>query len=85
MKDKNSTRSKGFAFVTLEDKGNKIYEVLDGSARKRILSKKHMINDKYVDVKVAEADKKKMDQLNANKKIFVGGLEPTVDASKSLH
>ena len=40
-----------------------------------------MINDKYVDVKVAEADKKKMDQLNANKKIFVGGLEPTVDAS----
>lgn len=41
-----------------------------------------MINDKYVDVKVAEADKKKMDQLNANKKIFVGGLEPTVDASK---
>lgn len=77
MKDKNSTRSKGFAFLTLDDR--------DGSARKRIFSKKHKINDKYVDVKLAEADKKKMDQLNANKKVFVGGLEPTVDASTILH
>lgn len=34
-----------------------------------------------MDVKIAEADKKKMDQLNAYKKVFVGGLEPTVDAS----
>jgi hypothetical protein len=34
-----------------------------------------------VDVKLAEADKKKMDMLNANKKVFVGGLEQNVDAS----
>jgi hypothetical protein len=30
---------------------------------------------------LAEADKKKQDLRNANKKVFVGGLEPTVDAS----
>ena len=36
-----------------------------------------------MDLKLAEADKKKMDQLSANKKVFVGGLEPSVDASIS--
>ena len=55
---------------------------LDGATRKKIFSTKHRIKGKYVDVKLAEADKKKMDLLNANKKVFVGGLEQNVDASR---
>ena len=30
---------------------------------------------------MAEADKKKQDQINAYKKVFVGGLESSIDAS----
>lgn len=44
----------------------------------------HYIKGKVIDLKLAESDKKKMDQLNANKKVFVGGLDPKVDASISL-
>ena len=84
MKDKNSTRSRGFAFVTLEDKGEVLTNSKDGATRKKVFSTKHKIKGKYVDVKLAEADKKKMDQLNANKKVFVGGLEQNVDASTCL-
>ena len=58
---------------------------IDGTVRRRVLSVKHQIKGKYVDVKLAEADKKKMDQLNANKKVFVGGLEPNVDASTNIN
>lgn len=72
-KDKSGVKSRGFAFVTLEDK--------DGSVRKKVFSIKHKIKDKYVDLKLAESDKKRMDQLSSNKKVFVGGLEPTVDAN----
>lgn len=46
-----------------------------------MFSTKHKIKGKYVDLKLAESDKKKMDQINSNKKVFVGGLEPSVDAS----
>ena len=74
-RDKLSGRSRGFAFITLEDK--------DGEIRKKIFSKKHKIKGKDVDVKLAESDKKRMDQLSANKKVFVGGLDPSVDVRKS--
>eukprot|EP00831_Metopus_contortus_P050092 TRINITY_DN4202_c0_g1_i6.p1 TRINITY_DN4202_c0_g1~~TRINITY_DN4202_c0_g1_i6.p1 ORF type:complete len:325 (-),score=44.60 TRINITY_DN4202_c0_g1_i6:133-1107(-) len=57
---------------------------LDGSVRRKIFSTKHKIRGKNVDIKLAEADKKKMDQLNANKKVFVGGLDSSVDASNSF-
>jgi len=76
-------RSRGFAFVTLKDPGKARLNKngIDGTVRKKIFSSKHQIKGKYVDLKLAEADKKKMDNINSNKKIFVGGLEPTVDAS----
>ena len=82
--DKNNTGSKGYAFVTLEDKGPIliIYTFIDGSVRKKVLSTTHAIKGKIVDLKLEDSNKKETDVLSVNKKVFVGGLEPTVDASK---
>jgi hypothetical protein len=37
-----------------------------------------------VDVKSAEAEKKRLEIENSSKKVFVGGLEPSVDASSNV-
>lgn len=44
----------------------------------KILSRKHEINGKIVDVKLAVEGKKREEMLDASRKIFVGGLDPTV-------
>ncbi len=72
--DKSNTGSKGYAFLTLEDK--------DGTVRKKVLSTSHYIKGKIVDLKLEDTNKKVTDQLSANKKIFVGGLDPAIDASE---
>eukprot|EP00826_Nyctotherus_ovalis_P014452 TRINITY_DN1402_c0_g1_i8.p2 TRINITY_DN1402_c0_g1~~TRINITY_DN1402_c0_g1_i8.p2 ORF type:complete len:325 (-),score=100.58 TRINITY_DN1402_c0_g1_i8:93-1067(-) len=72
--DRTSTGSKGYAFITLEDK--------DGTVRKKVLSTPHYIKDKIVDLKLEDSNKKITDQLSVNKKVFVGGLDPSVDASE---
>ena len=44
----------------------------------KVLSRKHEINGKIVDVKLAVEGKKREEMLDSSKKIFVGGLDPTV-------
>ena len=68
--DKVTGKSRGFAFVSIKDP-NKTLE-------KKILSRKHEINGKIVDVKPAVEGKKREDMMDTSKKIFVGGLEPSV-------
>ena len=68
--DKVTGKSRGFAFVSIKDP-NKTLE-------KKILSRKHEINGKIVDVKPAVEGKKREDMMDSSKKIFVGGLEPSV-------
>jgi RNA recognition motif-containing protein len=46
--------------------------------RDKVLSRKHEINGKIVDVKLAVEGKKREEMLDSSKKIFVGGLDPTV-------
>lgn len=75
MVDKTSGKSKCYAFVTLED--------INGTAKQRIMSRKHEINGKIVDVKEAVEGKEKEELMDAKKKIFVGGLDPQV-TSKDL-
>lgn len=70
--DRSNTGSKGYAFITLEDK--------DGTVRKKVLSTDHYIRGKIIDLKLEDSNKKITDQLSANKKVFVGGLEPSIDA-----
>jgi len=70
--DRSNTGSKGYAFITLEDR--------DGTVRKKVLSTPHYIKGKIVDLKLEDSNKKVTDQLSVNKKVFVGGLELTVDA-----
>lgn len=48
--------------------------------RKKVLSTPHYIKDKIVDLKLEDSNKKITDQLSVNKKVFVGGLDPSVDA-----
>lgn len=71
LTDKQTGKSKGFAFVILEDP--------DNSLKEKILSRKHEINGKIVDVKKAVEGKKREEMLDATKKVFVGGLEPSVN------
>jgi len=47
-----------------------------------VLSRKHEINGKIVDVKLAVEGKKREEMLDSSKKIFVGGLDPTVTNGK---
>ncbi len=47
-----------------------------------MLSRKHEINGKIVDVKLAVEGKKREEMLDSSKKIFVGGLDPTVTNGK---
>ena len=42
------------------------------------MTRKHEINGKIVDVKLAVEGKKREEMLDASRKIFVGGLDPTV-------
>jgi hypothetical protein len=50
--DKVSGKSRGFAFVTLEDPCNHSI-ILAGELKDKVLSRKHEINKKTVDVKLA--------------------------------
>ena len=70
LTDKITGRSRGFAFVSIRDP-NKVLE-------KKILSRKHEINGKIVDVKIAVEGKKREEMMDSSKKIFVGALEPSV-------
>jgi RNA-binding protein Musashi len=70
LTDKLTGKSRGFAFVSIKDPQN----ILE----KKILSRKHEINGKIVDVKPVVEGKKREDMIDSSKKIFVGGLEPTV-------
>ena len=49
-----------------------------GELKDKVLSRKHEINGKIVDVKLAVEGKKREEMLDSSKKIFVGGLDPTV-------
>lgn len=71
MIDKPSGKSRGYAFITIED--------TVGKARQRIVNRKHEINGKIVDVKFAVEGKEKEEMMDSKKKIFVGGLDPTVN------
>ena len=68
--DKNTGKSRGFAFVNIFDPEEKL--------EKKIFSRKHEINGKIVDVKIAVEGQDRVDMLDATKKIFVGGLDPDV-------
>ena len=70
LTDKNTGKSRGFAFVTIRDP--------QGILEKKILSRKHEINGKIVDVKIAVEGKKREEMMDSSKKIFVGALEPSV-------
>ena len=71
LTDKQTGKSRCFAFVSIEDP--------DSSLQKKILSRKHEIKGKIVDVKLAVEGKKREEMLDSSKKIFVGGLEPSVN------
>ena len=71
LTDKQTGKSRCFAFVSIEDP--------DQTLQKKILSRKHEINGKIVDVKLAVEGKKREEMLDSSKKIFVGGLEPSVN------
>lgn len=66
--DKETKKSKCYAFLTLEDVKNNIKE--------RIENRKHEINGKIVDVKFAVEGKEKEEMMDDKKKLFVGGLDP---------
>ena len=70
LTDKVTGKSRGFAFVSIKDPKN----ILE----KKILSRKHEINGKIVDVKPAVEGKKREEMMDSSKKIFVGGLDPSV-------
>ncbi len=70
LTDKITGKSRGFAFVSIKDPQNIL--------AKKILSRKHEINGKIVDVKKAVEDKKREEMMDTSKKIFVGALEPSV-------
>lgn len=72
LQDKSTSKSRGFAFVTLKDTEKVLAD--------KILTKKHEINGKIVDVKPAVEGKKREEMLDSSKKVFVGGLEPTVNS-----
>jgi len=68
--DKTSNKSRCFAFVTVED--------LIGEVKDKIMARKHEINGKIVDVKLAVEGKEREKMLDSSKKVFVGGLDPSV-------
>lgn len=49
-----------------------------GEIKEKVLSRKHEINGKIVDVKLAVEGKKREEMLDSSRKIFVGGLDSTV-------
>jgi len=81
LKDKSSGKSRGFAFVTIDDPGN-FYNLqsslIEGEIKIKILTRNHEINGKIVDVKPAVEGQQRIDMLDATRKIFVGGLDPSV-------
>ncbi len=48
----------------------------DKAIKANVLSMKHEIKGKYVDVKPAEKDTKRHEVENSNRKVFVGGINP---------
>ena len=70
LTDKNTGKSRGFAFVSIRDP--------QGTLKNKITIRKHEINGKIVDVKEAVEGKKREEMMDYTKKIFVGGLEPSV-------
>lgn len=73
MTDKDTNKSKCFAFVIIED--------IKNNAKERIVNRKHEINGKIVDVKIALEGKEKEEMLDSKKKVFVGGLDPGVTSN----
>lgn len=80
--DKSTGKSRGFAFVTIEDPSKFDYLPLAKELKDKVLSRKHEINGKIVDVKLAVEGKKREEMLDSSKKIFVGGLDPSVNNGK---
>ena len=70
LTDKTTGKSRGFAFVSIRDP--------NGILEQKILSRKHEINGKIVDVKLALEGKKREEMMDSSKKIFVGALDPSV-------
>ena len=68
--DKVTGKSRGFAFVSIKDPQNTL--------EKKIFSRKHEINGKIVDVKLVVEGKRREEMMDSSKKIFVGGLEPSI-------
>jgi RNA-binding protein Musashi len=66
--DKETRKSKCYAFLTLED--------VKGNLKDRVQNRKHEINGKIVDVKFAVEGKEKEEMMDDKKKLFVGGLDP---------
>lgn len=70
LRHRQTGRSRGFAFVTLNDP--------DGSVANTILSRRNEINGKFVDVKKAEDNKTREKVEKSSCKVFVGGIEGSI-------
>jgi len=70
LKTKDSGQSKGFAFVRFKD-----LEV-----QEKVLLTRHMVQDRWCDVKVPESQELKNAKANASCKIFVARLSETITA-----
>jgi RNA recognition motif-containing protein len=61
-------QSKGFAFIKFKDL----------EAQEKVLLTRHMIQDRWCDVKVSEKQEKKNAKVAASSKIFVARLSATI-------
>jgi len=68
LKTQDSGRSKGYAFIKFKD-----LEV-----QEKVLLTRHMISDRWCDVKVPESQELKNAKVNASCKIFVARLSETI-------
>jgi len=70
LKTKDSGQSKGYAFIRFKD-----LEV-----QEKVLLTRHMVQDRWCDVKVPESQELKTAKANASCKIFVARLSETITA-----
>ena len=70
LRHKQTGRSRGFAFVTMNDP--------TGSVKEQLLSRHNEIKGNYVDVKLAEDGKTRQNVEQNSSKVFVGGIEGSV-------
>ena len=70
LKTKDSGQSKGYAFIRFKD-----LEV-----QEKVLLTRHMVQDRWCDVKVPESQELKTAKTNASCKIFVSRLSETITA-----